>query len=278
MIANIVNVLSQNFFQNALIIGVLLGLLLPLIGIVVLFKKMNFIADALGHINMSSIALVFLINSYISITIFSQYIIIFIWNILGAILIEYLRTKYKSHKDISIMIVYSIAISLTMIFLNLSQGFQSSFFNVLFGNINTVSSNEVIIGITITMGIITFLIFNYKNILIISLEEENAKLYGINSSIFRYILIILISIVITIAIKILGVLLVSSLIIIPNLAAIRISKSLKETIIYGIIITEFSFVFGMILGYILNISSSATISLIAIIIYLCSFLKKNNKK
>ncbi len=267
---------NYSFIQNAFIIGIILGIILPLIGLIILFRKIPFIADALGHINMSAIAFIYMINSVFALSFFSNTLTILIWTILGGILIETISQKYQHYKEVSVMVVYSISIALTMIFLNVSVGFQASFYNILFGNINTITKGDVVITAILSILIISIVTINFKKILIISIDEKLAKLYNVNLNIQRYLTIILIAITVTIAIKVLGVLLVSSLVLIPNLAAIRFSKSLKQMIILSIIFTEVSFMAGFIIAYILNVSSSAIIVLIAVLIYGISLFQKHN--
>lgn len=271
MIANIV---KYSFLQNALIVGVILSFILPIIGIIVLFRKVPFIADALGHINMSAIAFIYFLNSFFAVSYFSSLIIIIIWSIMGAILIEYFSQKFDHYKEVSVMIVYSVAVSLTMILLNLSVGFQSSLFNVLFGNINTITRLETITILISSLVIILIVSLTYKKIILISLEDTNSRIYDVNLNFYKYLSIIIISISISMAIKILGVLLVSSLILIPNLAAIRISKSLKEMVFFSIIFTLISTVSGIVIAYYLSLSTSAVIVLIAVFIYLSSLIIK----
>jgi len=274
MIANIV---EYEFMQNAFLVGFFISLLLPFIGVIIFVRRQTFIADTLGHINMSAIAFaIFITTLFSSLTKFSN-ILIVKFSVMGAVLIEYLRNKYKENKEVSLIVVYSLSIALTMIFLNLSRGYNAGFFNVLFGNINAISSSDI--WFILLFGIIVFVIlgFTYKKILLLSLEEEYAKMYGFNVVLYRYLTIILISIVITMAIKVVGVLLVSSLLIIPLLSAIRIAHNLKQTLIYSIIITEVSMIGGIILAFYLDLSTSAVIVLISLVIYLLSVLliKKN---
>ncbi len=270
------NLLSYNLFQNALIVGVIIGMLLPIIGIVVLLRRMTFIADSFGHINMAGIALAILVTSIVPALGGFTEVITIIWTILAAILIEFLRERYSEYKELSITIVYSVSIALMMIFLNLAGGYSSSLFTVLFGNINGISDSGVIaIGLS-SIIIIGLVIVNYKKMLLLSLEEDYAKLYGVNVTRTKYLMMILIALSITIAIKAIGVLLVSSLIIIPQLAASNVSTSLKSSLIYGIIFTELSIIIGIFSSYYLNMPTSAIIVISSIIIYLCSIKFKKS--
>ncbi len=263
--------LAYELFRHSLIAGVIIGVLLPLVGTIVLFRRMTFVADSFGHINMTGIAFaMFLTSIFPTIANFS-FVIAVIWTILSAILIEFLRNKYKDYKELSITIVYSISIALMMIFLSLANGYNSSLFSILFGNINGINSYELIQIILWSVLILVLFKFNYKKILLLSLEEEYSKLYGVNVKYTKYLLMILIALSITIAIKTIGVLLVSSLMIIPLLTASNIANTLKSTTIFAIIFSEISMISGIYLSYYLNLPTSALIVLIAIIIYLFSF-------
>ncbi len=262
--------LSYDFMQNAFIVAIALGIILPFVGIIVMLRRMTFIADSLGHINMSGIAFAIFLTTYFSIAARFTILITIVWTILGAILIEYLRGKYQEYKEISIMIVYSLSITLTMIFLNLSLGYNASLFNVLFGNINAISNSQVNIILILIIVLIIYLILNYKKLILFSLEEEYVKLYGLNNNMLKYSTTILIAITISIAIKVIGVLLVSSLLIIPILTANNLANNLKETYIYALIITEFDLIFGIIIAYYINISTSAIIVLLSLVLYLIS--------
>lgn len=262
------NLLTYELFRNGLIAITIIGILLPVVGVAVLLRRMTFIADSFGHINMAGIALAILISSvFPTLSGFSS-IVTIVWTISAAIIIEFLRNKYKDYKELSITIVYSISIALMMIFLSLSGGYNSSLFSVLFGNVNGISQSDLLY-ITVSCAIILLIIsLNYKKMLLLALEEEYAKLYNVNVGRIKYLMMVLIALSITIAIKAIGVLLVSSLIMIPLIAASNITTNLKKTVIYAIIFTEISMVLGLFTSYYLNMPTSAIIVLIAIIIYL----------
>lgn len=270
------NLLSYDLFQNGLLAGAIIGLLLPVIGIVVLLRRMTFIADSFGHINMAGIALSILIASIFPNLAGFSTIITILWTVGAAILIEYLRAKYTEYKELSITIVYSVSIALMMIFLSLSGGYNSSLFAVLFGNINGISRSDVFTILISAIIILTLVGFNYKKMLLLSLEEEYSKLYNVNVKRTKYLMMILIALTITIAIKAIGVLLVSSLIVIPLLAAGNVSRNLKHTLLWAILFTELSMIVGIFSSYYLNLPTSAMIVIIAITIYLVTIKFKRS--
>ncbi|MFV0254955.1 MAG: metal ABC transporter permease [Erysipelotrichaceae bacterium] len=271
---------SYQFMQNALMAGLMIGLILPMVGIIILLRKMTFIADSFGHINMAGVALAILLVNLLNLPMIYNILITLIWTIISAILIEYLRNKYKNYKELSILIVYSLSVALTMIFLSKSSGYNASIFNLLFGNINGIARADLFWILIVEILMLGVIFCNYRKIILLSLDEEYSKLYGINVDKNRYLMMILIAITITIAIETIGVLLVSSLISIPLLASAQLAKNLKLTLLFAILITEVAIILGIILGFILDLPTSAVIVIITIIVYLISSLisklKANN--
>ncbi len=271
------NIFQYEYFQNSIFAALIIGLVLPIVGLIMLLRRKPYIAEAMGHISMSGVVFFFFLNSIFANFFGSSYLVIIIYSALGGILIEYLSTKYVYYKDVSIMIVYSIATASTIIFLDLTSGFRDNLFNILFGNINTISKADL--GVLLVASIVILLVFyfDYKKIVVLSIDEEYSKIYKVNYNFQRYLSIVLISIAITLSIKVIGVLLVSSLVLIPNLAAMRIAKNLKSSLVIAIIITEFSMIFGIIIAYLLNVSSSAIIVFLTIIIYVLTLTDKSSK-
>ncbi len=273
-----VSIVSYGFMQNALISGFVIGILLPLIGVLVLSRRMVFLADSLGHINMSGLAFASFLGTISNIFAPYSFLIAIIWTILGAILIEYFRDKYKEYKEVSITIVYALSVALTMIFLNLSTGMNAGIFSILFGNINAISQNEVILIVIIAIIILIAFKLLYSKLMLLALEEEYLHLYGINPKLYRYLSMVVVTLVISIAIKVVGVLLVSSLLLIPLLSGARVAKNLKQTYIFTMLFTEISIISGIFIAYYINLSSSAVIVIISLLIYLIVMNLNINQK
>ncbi len=271
------SIVSYGFMQNALIAGAIIGILLPLIGVIILSRRMVFLADSLGHINMSGIAFASFFSSIFAWATPFSFIISLIWTMLGAILIEYVRDNYSEYKEVSITIVYTLSVALTMIFLNLTTGTTSGIFNILFGNINAISQSEVYVIILIAIIVLILFKLLFNKLMLLALEEEYLHLYGINPKFYRYITMVVITLVISIAIKVVGVLLVSSLLLIPLLSGAKLAKTLKQTFIYTIIFTEISIIAGIIIAYYINMSTSAIIVLISLLIYVIIMIIKRTK-
>ncbi len=273
-----VSIVSYGFMQNAIIAGFVIGILLPLIGVLVLSRRMVFLADSLGHINMSGLAFASFLATFSNVFASYSFFIAIIWTILGAILIEYFRDKYKEYKEVSITIVYALSVAMTMIFLNLSTGMNAGIFNILFGNINAISRSEV--GFIVIIGIFVLIAFKflYSKLMLLALEEEYLHLYGINPKLYRYLSMVVVTLVISIAIKVVGVLLVSSLLLIPLLSGARVAKNLKQTYLFTMLFTEIAIISGIFIAYYINLSTSAVIVVISLLIYLIVMNLNLNRK
>ena len=258
---------EYSFLRYALLTGIIMGFITPLIGSFVVIRRLSFIADTLSHFSLAGLSIgLFLIN-IIGFTFISDPLYLaMIFSVIGALFIEILRGYYQNYKEISMPIVMSLGTALSALFISLSGGFNSKIYNYLFGSILTVGNDYVLImTITAVILVLLVLIF-YKEMVIISFDETYARLLGIKVGRFQFVSTFLLGIVVSLSIATVGVLLVSSLMIIPVAAAMKIGRSFKNTIGIAILFSEISVVGGLWLSYELDIASGATIVLISILI------------
>jgi len=259
---------TLDFMLRAFIAGIVLGAIAPIIGSIVVIRRLSFIADTLGHFSLVGIA-VSLFLSTLGISIFFEkplYLGI-AFSIIGGFLIEMFRRSYKNYKEISMVIVISIGSALSAIFFSLASK-TGSLYSYLFGSILTITDYYlVLILITATIVITLFIVFG-KQILSISFDETTAKFLGVNVNIFQMMFMITLSIVVSVMLESAGVLLISSMMIIPVASAMRVGWSYKSTLLISIVFSELSVFFGLWIAYSLNIPSGAAIVSINVIILL----------
>jgi zinc transport system permease protein len=254
---------------RALLAGIILGALAPVIGSIVTIRRLSFIADTLGHFSLVGISVSLFLSSWLGISIFLErplYLAI-LFSVIGGLLIELFRRSYKNYKEISMVIVISLGSALSAIFFSLAKK-TGSLYQYLFGSILTITDYYLFL-IFIT-GIIVILLFIFfgKQILSVSFDEATAKFLGINVGLFQIVFMVMLSIVVSVLLESAGVLLISSMMIIPVAAAMRIGWSYRSTLIISVIFSELSVFFGLWLSYSLNIPSGAAIVSINIIILL----------
>jgi len=258
---------EYSFLRQALITGMIMGLVSPIIGSFVVIRRLSFIADTLSHFSLAGLSIgLFLIN-IIGLTFIGDPIYIaMVFSVIGAMIIETIRGYYQNYKEVSMPIVMSLGTALSILFINLSGGYNDSIFKYLFGNILSVSTDYIYVlaGIS-ALSIILLLIF-FRQMIVISFDETYARLIGIKVGAFQIGFTLVLALVVSLSLATVGVLLVSSLIVIPVAAAIKVGKSFKNTMLIAVIISEFSVIAGLWISYELSVPSSAMIVLFNIVI------------
>lgn len=261
-----------DFIRYSFISGLIVGLIAPLLGAFIVVRRLSLIADALSHISLGGITFGLYVTSVTGLVI-NPLISGVVFSVLGALGIEKMRTAYKNFSEISIPIIMSLGIALSVIFLSLSNGFNQDLFGYLFGSISAVTKGDLILISIIGVVVVTFIILLYKEMFLLSFDEEYSEVMKINRFI-HIIFIVLVALVISASMRIVGILLVSAMMTLPVAAAIRITSSFKQLIFVSILFGELSVISGLFLGFHLDISPGGTIVLVALVILALTFLVK----
>lgn len=272
--ANIVNMFSYNFMQFAMIVGLILGICLPIVGVIVYLRKIIFLSDTIGQISLTGASFGVFISSIVSNLVVNNFWMIIIFTIIGAIFIQFLIDKIKVNQEISLLITHSIAISLVMIFLSLTKNYGANLFNILFGNINSISAQDVIIIACLSIIVISLLLVKWRTIILVFVDEVSAKLRGINVTFYKYFTTILISVMIALAVKVVGVLLVATMLALPIVSASLVSRNLKQVVLMAIVMAIISFEGGISASYLFDLPASALIVFISLLeLFISSIIK-----
>lgn len=260
-------ILQYGFMQRALLSGAIIGFLCPTIGIFIVLRRMSLIGDSLSHVALSGVAAGMITGIY-------PLGMALLFSVIAALAIEKLRESYNEYAELSIAIILSAGIGLAVVLISLGKSLNIDLFGYLFGNITTVLPRDlwIILGIGISMLVVVKLL--YKELFFIAFDEIGARLAGIPVNYINLVFIILIASTITLSMRIVGVLLVSSLMVIPVATSLQISKSFKQATIYSIIFAEISVILGIIISYHFELASGGTIVLISVGILLATFIIK----
>lgn len=272
--ANIVSMFSYNFMQFAMIVGLILGICLPIVGVIVYLRKIIFLSDTIGQISLTGASFGVFISSTVSNLVVNNFWMIIIFTIIGAIFIQFLNDKIKSNQEISLLITHSIAISLVMIFLSLAKSYGANLFNILFGNINSISAQDVMIIASLSIIVISLLLVKWRTIILVFIDEVSAKLRGINVTFYKYFTTILISVMIALAVKVVGVLLVATMLALPIVSASLFSSNLKKVVLMAIVMAVISFEGGIMASYVFDLPASALIVFISLLELIISSIIK----
>lgn len=247
--------------------GIIVAVIAPLIGIFLVLRRYSLIADTLSHVSLAGIA----IGLLLKINPFAAAIIA---AVISSVAIERLRISKRIFGESALSIFLSGSLALAIVLISWSHGFGVHLFSYLFGSITTVKQTDVYIIAVLGVLVIAAIIAFYKELLYVTVDEEAAKVSGIPTKFINLVLIILSAFTVSLAIPIVGVLLISALIVIPVVSALQLQTSFKKTILAAEIISIFSVTAGIITSFYLNLSPGGTIVLITIAIFVLTLILK----
>lgn len=273
MLLNIVRaIIEQEFFRNAFIASILIGVISPLIGSVVVIRRLSNIADTLSHFALAGVIIGVFFSKLIRLP-FSPMFMGIIFSVGGTFIIEKIRTFYKNYKELSMAILISLGVALTGLFIYKTEGIATSTtIGLLFGSILAVGRADILVIFIFAVGTFTFIGLFYKQIITLSFDETYARISGINVRAFQLAITIVLALAISIFIEFVGVLLISALLIIPTSSSILIGKSFKGTIYYSIGISMFSILSGFLASFYLDFPLGSTIALTNIAVLFIVFI------
>lgn len=270
MMEMLFDLFQYGFMQRSLISAIAIAVICSIVGLFLVLKRHSLFGDALAHVAFGGIALGLFTGVY---PLWTAYIVA----ILSAVGVNKLRESTKIPPDSSIAVLLTSGLAIGVILISISGGFTLNLFSFLFGNILLVTVDDVIM-ILITDAIVIPVIFIlYKKLVLIVFDENQARVSGLNVTWINTLFIVLASITIIASIRLVGVLLISSLIVIPNITALMFGKGFKKTMFISCAISVFSVVFGIIMSYYLDLAPSGTIVLTMISMFLVTVIAKNMK-
>ena len=247
-----IEILQYEFMQRALISGIAISISCSLIGLFLILKRFSLFGDAMSHVAFGGIALgLFLKSNPIWVSL--------IVSIIGALAIIKLNSSKRIYSDSSISVLLSLGLAMGLVLISLSGGFSIDITSYLFGSILLVNIEETLSTILLSVIVIAFVILYYKKLIYLVFNEEQALVNGINTVVLNILFITLATIAIVMSIRLIGVLMVSSLLIIPNVSSLLLGYGFKKTILFSICFSLTSVILGIILAYEWNITPSGMI-------------------
>lgn len=258
---------TYSFLRYAFIAAVVIGFTAPLIGSFVVVRRMSLIADALSHVTLAGISFSLFLGQYLAffMDVNPLYMGTLI-SVLAALGLNWLRGKYIHFQELSIPIMMSAGMGFSAIFISLSRGFSVDLSTLLFGSISAVSQSDIVLIVSVAVITLTVILTFYKQLLFLSFDEEQAKVSGLPSRWLHALFMFVVALVIAVSMRIVGTLLVSSLITLPVAAALRFTSSFKQTILWSIVFGELATIGGLVLAYDLDVAPGGVIVLIAVAI------------
>jgi zinc transport system permease protein len=257
--------LAYDFMQRAFAAGAMTAIICPAIGVFLVPRRLSLIADTLAHVALAGVALGLLIGV-------SPMLGALIVTVAGAVGIERLRARGALSGDASLAVFLSGGFALAVVLISLARGFNADLFAVLFGSILTVSPADiwliVALGAVVGATIGTF----YQQLFAVTMNEELARTSGVPVAALNLILTLLTALTTVVAMRMVGVLLVSAMIVIPTLTGFALGRSFRQAMAIAIIMALVSVACGLVAAYYLRLAAGGAIVLTALVIFAGSSL------
>lgn len=258
--------LQYTFMQKALIVGLLIAIITPLIGQTVVLKRLSMIGDSLSHSSLAGVAagLVIGINPVLGAIVFA---------VIAAFAIERVRKIFKSYSELAIAIIMSTGIGLAGILSGFVKN-TADFNSFLFGSIVATSNFEVLFICILGILTVATVVILYRELMYIAFDEECAALAGIPVGAINFLFTILTAVTVSVSARTVGTLVVSSMLVLPVASAMQISKSYKGNTVASIIYAIISTLTGLIVSFYGDLRPGGTIVIISVILLVFSIMYK----
>ena len=255
--------LSYEFMRIAFLVGILLGIAIPLAGSTVVFKRLSSSGDALAHSSLAGVA----IGLAAGLNPLGMSIVACV---ISFLIIELIRKKFAKYSELGVAVVLSLSVGLAGILMNYTkEGYLESY---LFGSILLVDKLQLYLAIGVTALVVIFYFVFHKQIFAIIYNDSEAKVGGVKVGLLNFVQSLLFSIVIAISAKTIGSLVVSSLIAIPVAASLQAKTSYRGTLLLAIVLSIVSVIIGITIAYYASWTPGATIAIVAVSLLVLMFL------
>jgi len=255
-----IDLLSYQFFQNALAAAFVASILSGFIGTYIVSRRMVFVTDGITHSSFGGlgIAYFFGLNPFLGAVLFG------VGTALG---IEWMSRKGNIREDSAIAILWAVGMATGIVFVFLTPGYTPNLMSFLFGNILNVTKLDIVILSSLAIAVASFFMLFYRVVLLTAHDPEFASASGVPVNAFRYVLMILIALTVVFSIKIAGIILVMSIFTIPQIIASVFTRNFGTIIPLSMLFAFLGLTGGLISSYFADFPSGASIILALVVLW-----------
>jgi zinc transport system permease protein len=255
-------ILSIDFMQRALLAALLVGAVAPMVGIFVVQRRMSLIGDGMGHVALAGVAIGLLTDQSPVLTALAA-------AVLAAVVIEVLRSRGRTSGDQALAIIFYGGIAAGVVIISKSpDGTPANLMKYLFGSILTVRESDLVVFAALAVVVAVTTLVLRPRLFAVANDEEYARAVGMPVLALNIVLAVLTATTVVIAMRIVGLLLISALMIVPNAAAQLFARSFSSGLRWAMALGVVAAVGGVLVSYPLNTPSGGTIVLVAIGLFL----------
>ena len=261
---SILTMFSYHFIQRALVVGVLVSLCAALLGVSLVLKRYSMIGDGLSHVGFGALAVASAFHlAPLAVTVPVV--------VLSAILLLRLRGSSRVKGDAAIAIISSSALAIGVIVVSVTSGMNTEVSSYLFGSILSLSRGDAVLSVILSLAVLALFLLFYPRLFAVTFDETFARATGTRADLYNTLLAVLTAVTVVIGMRMMGALLISSLIIFPALSAMKLCRSFRSVILCAALISVVCFLVGMIASYAFETPSGASVVAADLIAFaLCS--------
>lgn len=257
---------SHAFMVRAIVVGLLVSLCAALLGVSLVLKRYSMIGDGLSHVGFGALALAAALNLaplQVAIPVV----------VIAAFFLLRISENGKIKGDAAIALIATSSLAVGVLIVSMTTGMNTDVFNYMFGSILAMSDGDVRLSMTLCVLVLALFIVFYNRIFAVTFDETFARATGVHVSLYNMIIAFLTAITIVLGMRIMGAMLISSLIIFPALSAMRVCKCFRSVILFSAVLSVLCFCIGMFASYIYATPSGASVVAVNILAFaLCAFV------
>lgn len=256
----IAEMFSYPFMVRALVAGILISLCASVLGVTLVLKRYSMIGDGLSHVGFGALAIAAALNmAPLSVAIPIV--------IVAAIILLRLTESSKIKGDAAIAVFSTGALAIGVTIVSLTTGMNADLYSYMFGSILAMSMSDVILSAVLSVLVLILYVFLYEKIFAVTFDETFAKATGTKTGFYNMAIAVLTAVTVVLGMKMMGAMLISSLIIFPGLTAMRVCRSFKSVILCAVAVSVISFVIGITVSYVYATPAGASIVIVDIILF-----------
>jgi zinc transport system permease protein len=252
--------LQFGFMQRAFAAGAVMAIVCPLIGVFLVPRRLSLIADTLAHVALAGVAIGLLMGT-------SPMVGALVVTVVGALGMERLRSHGALQGDAALAVFLSGGFALAVVLISLARGFNADLFAILFGSILTVSPADVWLISALGAVVVATILLSYRRLFVITLHEDLARTSGVPVTALNLMLTLLTALTTVVAMRMVGVLLVSAMIVIPTLTGFSLGRSFRRATTVAIAVALCAVGIGLTTAYYLSLAAGGAVVLTALLIF-----------
>jgi len=261
---------TYGFLQRALLAGVFVALACAILGVFLLLRRDAMIGHGLAHVTFGGVAL----GLFLNILPLGTALVV---AILASLAIMKLKEKAGLHGDTAIGIFSSVGMALGIALATLAGRFNVDLLSYLFGDVLAIEPLEVWLSIGLAGTIVIVIMLNYRKLMYLTFDRDAAKASGVKTERFEILLTVLTAVTVVLGMKVVGILLVTALLVIPAAAGLQVAASFKQALFLSCAVSFISVLVGLSAAFVFDLPASATIVLLAFVIFGVFFLGRRKK-